>query len=108
MSDKEVRDKLGKPEMNDDQSIYYKFNDKESVQFMLDKDKKVHIISMMYFDKNNTAPKPIDIFGAEIEITPNTDGSIYKLIRYADAGYVVVYSKTAGNDPTVVVTLQKI
>jgi hypothetical protein len=108
MTANQVRDRLGKPEVGDDQSIYYKFNNEESVQFMLDSDKKVRIISMMYFDKNDKAPKAADIFGAETEVTPNTDGSIYKMIRYPEAGYVVVYSRTAGGDPMVVVTMQKI
>jgi hypothetical protein len=108
MTDKEAREKLGKPEIADEQSIYYKFNEEESVQLMLDQDKKVRIVSMMYFDKNSKAPKPADIFGADVQVTPNTDGSIYKMIRYPDAGYVVVYSRTAGDSPMVVITMQKI
>jgi hypothetical protein len=108
MTADEVRDKLGKPEVGDDQGVYYKFNDEESVQITLDSDKKVRVISMMYFNKNDKAPKAADIFGPDVEVTPNTDGSIYHLLRYPEAGYLVIYSRTAGDDATVVVTMQKI
>ncbi len=31
-----------------------------------------------------------------VEIIPKKNGTIYKLIRYPDAGYWVAYSRTAG------------
>lgn len=104
----EVRDKLGKPKIEDNQGYFYQFNEDESVQILMDGDKKVRGISMMYVDRTGNAPKPETIFGADSPVAPNEDGSIYKLVRYPDAGYVVVYSRTAGDSPMVVVTMQKI
>ena len=43
-----------------------------------------------------------------VEITPKKNGTIYKLVRYPDAGYWVAYSRTAGKSPIVSVTMRKI
>lgn len=51
---------------------------------------------------------PEAVFGNGMSVTPNADGSIYKLIRYPDKGYWVSYSKTAGKQPLTTVMLQKI
>jgi hypothetical protein len=51
-------------------------------------------------------PSCKDVLGADAE--KKTDGSVYKLIRYPKAGYWVSYSRTAGSDATVTVTMQRI
>lgn len=104
----QVKDKLGKPKIEDEKDFFYQFTEDESAQFLFDSDKNVRVISMMYIDRNGTAPKPTDVFGIDMQVAPNEDGSIYKMVRYPDAGYVVVYSRTAGDSPMIVVTMQKI
>lgn len=104
----QVRDKLGKPKIESDKDLFYQFTEDESAQILFDADKKVRVISMMYMDRNGNFPKPADVFGAYMQITSSEDGSIYKMVRYPAAGYVVVYSRTVGDNPMIVVTMQKI
>jgi hypothetical protein len=54
----------------------------------------------------NGIPTCKDVLGSEAE--KKDDGSVYKLVRYPKAGYWVSYSRTAGNDATVTITMQKI
>lgn len=104
----EVRDKLGKAVIDDKDGFYYEFDDIELVQIRLDADKKIRLMSVTYTNKNKNAPKFEDVFGTDIAVEPNTDGKVYKRVRYPEAGYWVAYSRTAGDKPTVTVTVQKL
>ena len=103
----DVRDKLGKAEIDDKDGFYYEIDDDEMAQIRLDKDKKVRLISITYTSDNKNTPKFEDIFGTSVKAEPGADGMIYKLVRYPEAGYWVAYSRTAGDKPTVTVTMQK-
>lgn len=106
-TDDEVRDRLGKKATIDDKDgFFYQFDD-EMAQIRLDKDKKVRLISITYTSDNKNAPKFEDVFGTSVKAEPNANGKIYKLVRYPEAGYWVAYSRTAGDNPTVTVTMQK-
>jgi hypothetical protein len=100
----EVRKKLGEPKDKSDAQDFYMFNDTESAQFYYDKG-KVMAVSVNYLDVK-AAPLPKVVLGTDIE--PKADGGMYKLIRYPDAGYWVSYNRSAGNDPLITVTMQKI
>ena len=104
----EVRDKLGKAEIDDKDGFYYEISDDEMAQIRLDADKKVRFVSITYTDKNKNAPKFEDVLGTDTGITAKADGSIYHLVRYPEAGFWVAYSRTAGDKPTVTVTMQKL
>ena len=55
----------------------------------------------------SVTPAPEKIFGAPVE--PAADGTVYKLVRYERAGYLIVYSRTGGDAPPLVtVTMQKL
>ena len=56
-------------------------------------------------DPAKAAPAPKSVFGSDV--APKADGSIYRMVRYPKAGYWVSYSRTAGADPMVTVTMQK-
>ncbi len=101
----EVRDKLGKAEIDDKDGFYYRFSDEEFAQIRLDKNNKVRLLAVTYLGGN--APKFTDVFGAETKVEAKPDDSVYKLVRYPEAGYWVAYSRTAGEKPTVTVTMQK-
>ena len=106
-TDDEVRDRLGKKATIDDKDgFFYQFDD-EMAQIRLDKDKKVRLISITYTSDNKNTPKFEDVFGTDVKAEPGADGMIYKLVRYPEAGYWVAYSRTAGDKPTVTVTMQK-
>jgi hypothetical protein len=101
----EARKKLGNPRDKSADQDFYMFGDNEAVQVFYDKG-AVSAISIDFMSGANGIPSCKDVLGAEAEA--KADGSVYKLIRYPKAGYWVSYSKTAGNSPTVTVTMQKI
>ena len=103
----EVRDKLGKAKIDDKDGFFYEISDDEFAQIRVDKDQKVRLISSTYTDDNKNTPKYTDVFGADAVAPAKPDGSIYNLINYPESGYWVAYSRTAGDKPTVTVTMQK-
>lgn len=98
----EVRQKLGKPEEKFDEMDLFVFSEKERARVYYDKDKKARAISVTYI---GSAPTPVEVLGTEIEA--KADGSMHHLIRYPEAGYWVSYNRTAGENPLVMVTMQK-
>ena len=103
----EVRDKLGKAEIDDKDGFFYREDD-EMVQIRLDADKKVRFVAFTFLNNNKNALKFADVFGAGTPEVAQPDGSVYNLVRYPEAGYWVAYSRTAGEKPTVTVTMQKL
>ena len=107
MSTDDARKKLGSPRDKGDDQDFYVFNDTQAVQVFYDKaTKTVTAISIDYMNGANAIPTAKDVVGTEPEA--KADGSAYKMVRYPKAGFWVSYSKTAGNSPTITITLQKI
>lgn len=102
----EARKKLGSPRDKGDEQDFYVFNDNEAVQVYYDKAKTVSAISIDFMNGATNIPAPRDVVGADPDARP--DGSAYKMVRYPKAGYWVSYSKTAGKEPTITITMQKI
>jgi len=100
----EVRKKLGEPKDKGETQDFYMFSEKESAQFFYVKG-KVMAVSVNYLDLK-MAPLPKIVLGTDIE--PKADGGMFKLVRYPTAGYWVSYSRSAGDDPLITVTMQKI
>jgi hypothetical protein len=105
MSADEVRSKLGKPQEKSDEMDFFVFSDHERARVYYDKDKKAHAIITTYLGKNAEAPEPSTVLGADVE--GKADGSAYKLVQYPQAGYWVAYSRTGGDTPMVIITMQK-
>ncbi len=103
----EVRKKLGNPKEKGDEQDYFLFNDNQQVQVYYDKaTKKVTAISIDFMNGANSIPSAKEVVGSEADA--KADGSAYKLVRYPKAGYWVSYSRTAGKEPTISITMQKI
>ena len=105
MTTDEARQKLGDPKDKSDAQDFYVFSEKETAQVFYDATKKVTAISIDYMGEGSGAPQCKSVVGSEIE--HKADGSMYKLVRYPKQGYWVSYNRTAGNTPTVSVTIQK-
>ena len=107
MTADEVRTKLGAPKSEDADGFFYIFSDTENAQVLLDKDKKVRTVSVVFTADNNAPPKFADVFGNTAQPEAKPDGSIFKMVKYADGGYWVSYSRMAGEKAMVIVMIQK-
>ena len=105
MATDEARKKLGAPREKSAEQDFYLFNDNEAVQIYYEKG-AVSAIAIDYMNGANGVPSPKAVLGAEAEA--KADGSIHKVVRYPKAGYWVSYSRTAGTEPTITITMQKI
>ena len=102
----EVRKKLGNPANKADDQDYYEFGEKERAQVYYDKaTKQVMAISVDFIGAGTGVLTPQQVFGSDFE--GKSDGSKSKLVRYPKAGYWVSYSRTAGDNPIISVTIQK-
>lgn len=106
MTAEEARQKLGEPKQKGKKQDFFTFSDTETAQIFYDQNQKVLAISTNYVGKQSGAPTPEAILGTEIQAKP--DGSVYKLVRYPQAGYWVSYNRTAGDAPIVSVTMRKL
>jgi len=107
MTAAEVREKLGEPKSEDAQGYFYVFSDTENAQFLLDGEKKVRTISAVFTADHQSAPAFADVFGKTADPEAKPDGSIYKMVKYADAGYWISYNRMAGEKAMVIVMIQK-
>ncbi|HEX8921755.1 MAG TPA: hypothetical protein VF766_09770 [Pyrinomonadaceae bacterium] len=105
MSAHEVRDKLDHLKEKGEVQDVFIFSDAESAQVYYDAQGKVMAISVIYMGDDSNAPKPQAVLGEGVQAKP--DGSIYELKRYPEAGYWVAYSRTAGKNPIITVTMNK-
>ena len=106
MTIEEVRKKLNNPSDKSDEQDFFVFSDNETAQVFYDKTHKVFAISVNFLNGARDLPTPKGILGSEVAAKP--DGSAYKMVRYPKAGYWVSYSRTSGESPLTIVTLQKI
>jgi hypothetical protein len=104
MSAQDARDKLGKPEEKSEAMDFFVFSEKERARVYY-QDGKVRAIIATYLGKDGGAPPPAAVLGTEIEAKP--DGSLYKMVNYPRVGYWVAYSRTPGDSPMVMITMQK-
>ena len=106
MEANEVRERLGHLKDKSERHDFFVFSESQSAQIVYDDHGKVTVISIDYVIKDDGAPSPESVLGEAVPAKP--DGSIYLLKRYPAAGYWVAYSRTAGDNPIVTVTMQKI
>ena len=100
----EVRKKLGDPKDKGEEQDFWVFNEEETAQIVYDKTHKVITISADFLNTTKAITAK-QVFGADIE--PKADGSVYKMVRYPKAGYLLSYNRTGGSTPLTTITLQK-
>ena len=104
MSADEVRQKLGRPKEAGKEQELFVFSDTERARVYYDTAQKATAIISTYIGKAGNAPAPEAVLGTAIEAKP--DGTLYKLVQYPEAGYWVAYSRTAGDEPLTIITMQ--
>lgn len=105
MSADDVRRKLDGLKEKSKEQDFFIFSDNESAQVYYDAESKVMAVSLNYVGEGSNTPDAKAVLGEDVEA--KADGSMYKLVRYPEAGYWVSYSRTAGSSPLVTVTMQK-
>lgn len=106
MSAADIREKLGHLKNKGERQDFFVFSDSQTAQIVYDAEGKATTISVDYIGMNSQSPTPESVLGEPVQAKP--DGSAFQLKRYPEAGYWVAYSRTAGDNPTVTVTMQKI
>jgi len=101
----EVRSKLRHLKEKGERQDFFVFSESQSAQIVYDDQGKVIVISVDYVGNDGKAPSPESVLAEAVHA--KQDGSIYQLKRYPEAGYWVAYSRTAGDNPIVTVTMQK-
>ena len=104
----EVKAKLGAPKSLEGDNAFYAFSETETCDILFDANQKVRAISVYFSEEHTGAPKFEDIFGKKVTPQMNPDGSVFKIVRYYDAGFWVSYSRLAGEKALVTVTIQKL
>ena len=107
MTAEQVKQRLGAPKETAPRQDFYVFSEVESAQVFYDAQRNVMAVTVNYLGDGASAPAPEKIFGGPAEVKP--DGSVYKMVRYPQAGYFVAYSRSGGEAPQLVtVIMQKI
>jgi hypothetical protein len=104
MSADEVRRKLGRPKETAKEQDLFVFSDTERARVYYDTAQKATAIISTFIGKASNAPTPEAVLGTAIEAKP--DGTLYKLVQYPDSGYWVAYSRTSGDEPLTIITMQ--
>jgi len=106
MSADEARRKLGEPQEKDKVQDFFVLSPSERARVYYDDKAQVSAVIVTFVGKGANAPEAKAILGSEVEAKP--DGSMYKLVNYPRAGYWVAYSRTPGDEPLTIITMQKI
>jgi hypothetical protein len=101
----EARKLLGSPQQKDAAQDFFLFSDRERARIYYDEKGAVSAVIVTYVGKSAGAPTPQAILGSEVEA--KQDGSMYKMVQYPKAGYWVAYSRTTGDEPLTIITMQK-
>ena len=104
-SREEARKRLGNAQEKEKTQDFFVLSDRERARVYYDGKGAVSAIIVTYVGKSADAPAPKAILGSDIE--PKPDGSMYKMVSYPKAGYWVAYSRTAGDEPLTIITMQR-
>ncbi len=105
MSIDEVRQILGKPDEKDDGMDMFFVSNKRRIRVYYDSEHKARALVSSFLGNDSGAPTPEAVLGISLE--PREDGSMSGTVRRPEAGYTLVYSRVGGDDPMVLITLQK-
>lgn len=100
-----ARSKLGGAKEKSDSQDFYVYSDTESVQVFYDAEKKIKAMTVTFTGNTDAAPTCKAVFGEDAP--PKPDGGVSKMVRYPKAGFWISYNKIAGDNPLVIIAIQK-
>ena len=101
----DARKKLGSPQEKEKGQDFFALSDRQRARLYYDENGAVSAIIVTHVGKSADIPTPKAILGADVE--PKQDGSMYQIVYYPKAGYWVAYSRTTGDEPLTMITMQK-
>jgi len=108
MTGDQVQKKLGKADVSDASGMLFELDDHQTLQVRLDNEKTVTMIAVVYNEKSSGVPEFTEILGSDVQVTPQENGNIYKMVRSPSAGYWVAYSRIkVGDGEMTTITMQK-
>lgn len=107
MSPDDVESLLGDPKIKDERGFLYNLSDSETAQIEIGPEKKVTAVAFM-FANGKGAPSLAEVFGAGVTADPQPNGTIYKMVRYEDAGFWISYYAGSGGNAVTTVTIRKL
>lgn len=102
-----LRDAWGKPKMEYSDGFVYELSDSETVQINIGPERNITVISITFI-QGKGAPTFADVFGEGVTPDKSENGSVYKLVRYPNAGYWVAYYAGPTENADVSLTMQKL
>lgn len=107
MSADDVESAWGEPKVKDDSGFLYNLSDSETAQIEVGPEKKVTAIAIM-FKNGKGAPSLAEVFGAGATADREQNGTVYKMVRYPDAGYWLSYYAGSGENAVTTITIRRL
>ena len=105
MLTEQVRASLGSPKSSADASDTFAPSDHEFISVYYERG-KVSAFTITFTGDIGSAPAAKTVLGEEADVKP--DGGLFKMVRYPKAGFWVSYCKIVGDEPIVIIAVNKI
>jgi hypothetical protein len=102
-----VKESWGKAKIEDKDGFLFELSDSETAQVRIGPDGKVMTIAVT-FAGGKGAPTLTEVFGEGAAADSSQNGTVYKMVRYPDAGYWVSYFVGSGENAITTLTIQKL
>lgn len=102
-----VKDLWGKAKVEDKDGFLFELSDSETAQVRIGPDQKVTAIAIT-FANSKGAPTLTEVFGEGAAPDSSQNGTVYKMVRYPDAGFWVSYFAGSGDNAITTLTIQKL
>ncbi len=106
MTSQEVRKLIGKSDLKDDELELFKLSATRRIRVYYAADGRARAIVSTFFGDDSGAPAPEAVLGTSIRLAE--DGSGSGTLESPDEGYSIVYSRVGGDNPMVLITMQRL
>lgn len=102
----DARESLGRTKHEYADEDNFEISDSETMRVFYTPEKRVKALVITFTGELDETPTADKILGEAV--VPKPDGGAFKMVRFPEKGYWVSYLKTAGDSPSVVITMQRI